>query len=675
MYRVAGVDRDGFAPSYHGVINIFHQADRARIKTILKTAMDRRDSFEFQTSIVRADGVERDVLVQGKCETEGDTLIALFGFLQDITERRVAEEALRRSESFYRAIVEVQSELIFRCLYDGVVTFANQAFCRFFDIHRNDAVGAVLFKCEDSETPVMSVDTAAALKSALEKLTPEAPKVSAELAIADTNGSDIRWLLCTHQALFDHRGTLIEYQTVALDITQRKLADTKIEFLAHHDPLTGLPNRALFQDRLDIAVAHADRSDRRAAVLLLDLDNFKYVNDALGHGTGDGLLRVVAERLKECVRAVDTVARLGGDEFVIIQSGIESADQAVILAERIRKKITQPFEIDGHDIHTGTSIGITVYPDDSTDLDQVLKNADLALYRAKGREKGTFEFYSTELGQTAQNRLDIAAGLRRAITVEGELSLAFQPKFSLASGMAVGVEALLRWNRPGHGAVPPGEFIPVAEATGLILPVGEWVMRRACRHLKDWEEAGVPLVPLSVNISAAQFRDRSLVRMIRQCIEDVGIDPTLLEIEITETALMRDSESATEILRELVGVGLSVSIDDFGTGYSSLNDLKRFPVQKLKIDRSFVSGIGNCDEDAAIAHAVTQLGHSLGLSVLAEGVETKAEFDTLRDLGCDEVQGFLMSRPISADDFARSMRDIWAEPDEQAERELTVTGA
>ena len=660
MYRLAGVDADSFEPTYHAVIELYHKADRERVQAIYRDAMDRRAPFEFETSIIRANGEEREILVQGRCETEGDTLVALFGFFQDITDRKTAEQALRRSEAFYRAIVEAQSELIFRCLFDGALTFVNEAFCRFFGVARNDAIGACLFEPDDPQAPIMPREAAEVLNVAFEKLTPEIPRATEEIEIVGSDG-ETRWLLCTHQALFDHRDFLIEYQTVALEITDRKLADSKIQYLAHHDALTGLPNRALFHDRMELAMAHAERNQGRAAILLLDLDNFKHVNDALGHATGDILLRDVAGRLKECVRAVDTVARLGGDEFVIIQAGIETGEQAVILAERIRAAITKPFAIEGHDIHTGTSIGITIYPDDSVDSAQVLKNADMALYRAKARERGTYEFYSRELGRTAQKRLDIAAGLRRALAVGEELSLVFQPKFSLDTGHAIGVEALLRWDRPGHEPISPAEFIPVAEATGLILPIGEWVLRRACEHLKGWRDAGVPMVPLSVNLSAAQFRDQTLVDKIKCCLDDFTIDPAMLEIEITETALMHDAETATNTLCELVGVGISVSIDDFGTGYSSLNYLKQFPVGKLKIDRSFVADIGISNEDSAIARAVIQLGHSLGLSVLAEGVETNAQLEVLRDLGCDEVQGFLMSRPVTADEYARSMSNIWAD--------------
>lgn len=660
MYRLAGVDPDTFEPTFDSVIALYDKADRERIQTIYRDAIKSREPFEFETTIERAGNRDRYILVQGRCETDGDTLVAVFGFLQDITDRKLAEQALRRSEAFYRAIVEVQSELIFRCLFDGALTFVNTAFCRFFAVTREDAIGASLFEDDDLGAPIVTRETADIMIKAYESLTPEKPRMTDEMKITGEDG-EARWLLCTHQALFDGRDFLIEYQTVALDITDRKRADSKIEYLAHHDALTGLPNRALFQDRLELAVAHAKRSDGRAAVLLLDLDNFKHVNDALGHATGDVLLRGVAERLKDCVREVDTVARLGGDEFVIIQAGIESGEQAVILAERIRSKIARPFEIDGHEIHTGTSIGITVYPDDSRDLKQVLKNADLALYRAKARERGTYEFYSTELGFNAQKRLDIAAGLRRALARSEELSLVFQPKFSLVTGHAIGVEALLRWERPDHDSISPAEFIPVAEATGLILPIGEWVLQRACEYLRDWRDAGVPLVPLSVNLSAAQFRDHGLVTKVRKCIADYGIDPAMLEIEITETALMHDADIATTTLRELVGVGIAVSIDDFGTGYSSLNYLKKFPVGKLKIDRSFVSDIGRSDEDAAIAQAITQLGHSLGLSVLAEGVETETQLEVLRAMGCDEVQGFLMSRPLRAEHYARSMIDIWAD--------------
>jgi diguanylate cyclase (GGDEF)-like protein len=423
-----------------------------------------------------------------------------------------------------------------------------------------------------------------------------------------------------------------------------------MEVLALQDPLTGLPNRALFQDRLELATAVSDRAKVLTAVLLLDLDHFKHINDGLGHDVGDKLLQQVSQRLSTCIRAFDTVARLGGDEFVVIQTSITEPGQAVVLAERIAGTLGQPFEVEGQNIYTGATVGITLYPSDARNIGQILKNADLALYRAKSHERGTFEFYSEELGSEAAQRMRLGDGLRQALAKE-ELYFVYQPKFETRSGRVVGVEALLRWQSPVHGAVPPGVFIPVAESTGLILSVGEWVLTAACRQLHEWHEAGFPLVPLSINLSGAQFRNASLLEEVRDRILSAGVDPAMLELEVTETTLMHDAATATVVLRELSKIGVQLSIDDFGTGYSSLNYLKQFPVGKLKIDKSFVDDIGVNEKDTAIARAVTELGHSLGLTVLAEGVEKEAQLENLREIGSDEVQGYLLSRPLDRDRF------------------------
>jgi diguanylate cyclase (GGDEF)-like protein/PAS domain S-box-containing protein len=462
---------------------------------------------------------------------------------------------------------------------------------------------------------------------------------------------DGRCLLVNEQRLPD--GGLI---SIATDITARKNAEQRIEFLAHHDPLTKLPNRALFRDHMELALARARRQGGRVAVLLLDLDHFKHINDTLGHVVGDALLREVAARLRRCLRGSDTVARLGGDEFVIIQTELESVDQTSRLAERLGVELLSRTTIDGHHLHAGCSIGITVYPDDSTDIDQLLKNADMALYRAKGEGRGTFRFYSSELGAHADQRRALADGLSFALAKD-QFHLEYQPKVRLADDTVVGAEALLRWTHPSFGLVPPSNFIPVAETTGLILTIGQWVINRACQQLRAWTDKGIQTVPISINLSAAQFRDQKLVQKAKAAIESAGIDPGLLEFEITETALMHDAEAATETMRRLVELGIHLSIDDFGTGYSSLNYLKRFPVGTLKIDRSFVQDITRNPKDRSIAQAVTHLGHSLGLGVLAEGVETVAQRAVLHGIGCDEIQGYLLSRPMPPEAFVAFMTE------------------
>ncbi len=433
-----------------------------------------------------------------------------------------------------------------------------------------------------------------------------------------------------------------------------------MEILALHDPLTGLPNRALFQDRLQVATAVSQRSSVLTAVLLLDLDHFKHINDGLGHDVGDKLLQDVSTRLNACVRAMDTVARLGGDEFVVIQTNIRDPGQAVSLAQRIAIAIGKPFRIDEHDIYTGATVGITLYPTDTSSIDQILKNADLALYRAKARERGTVEFYSDDLGDEAEQRMNLAAGLRQALA-EQELFFHYQPKYDAMDNRIIGAEALLRWHSPDYGQVSPGVFIGIAESTGLILGIGNFVLAAICQQLREWREAGLTLVPISINLSAAQFRNANLLNQVRESLEAEQIELEYLEVEVTETALMQDYTTAASVIAGLTEIGVALSIDDFGTGYSSLSYLRQFPVNRLKIDRSFVIGIGNNEKDAAIAQAVTNLGHSLGLKVLAEGVEDEAQMAKLREIGADEVQGFLLSKPLEKAAFEALLQPETAE--------------
>jgi diguanylate cyclase (GGDEF)-like protein/PAS domain S-box-containing protein len=458
---------------------------------------------------------------------------------------------------------------------------------------------------------------------------------------------DGQWLLLNEHTLPDG-GTI----SIGTDITQRKRAEQRVHFLAHHDSLTGLPNRTLFKDRLEQAIAQAARAERKVAVLMLDLDRFKHINDNLGHSAGDQLLIEVAARLRRCARASDTVARLGGDEFAVVQPLLTGTDQASALARRALDALSDPVVIDGQPVHTGASIGMTMFPDDSQDIDGLLKNSDLALYRAKALAGGRISFYASDLGRRAQERLEIAQGLRQALVTD-ELVLHYQPKVRLSDGVVVGAEALLRWNHPDRGLLSPAAFIDHAEATGLITAIGEWVLDHTCAQLARWAQRGSLMVPIWVNVSAAQFHDASLLDKVRTTLLGAGVEPRMLGLEITETALMPDASISGATLDRLVELGVELSIDDFGTGYSSLSYLKRFPVGKLKIDQSFVRDITSNPIDAAIARAIIHLGHSLGMHVLAEGVETRQQSNLLSDLGCDQIQGLLVSPPLPEEDFVQ----------------------
>ncbi|MBI2311398.1 MAG: EAL domain-containing protein [Betaproteobacteria bacterium] len=445
-------------------------------------------------------------------------------------------------------------------------------------------------------------------------------------------------------------GVITHFVGVQNDITDAKRYEAQLERQANYDTLTDLPNRNLLNDRLRQALIYAERHQRVVVVAFVDLDHFKFINDSLGHHTGDRLLAAAAERLRSCLRGTDTVARPGGDEFVLVLSDHENVESVSGLAQRILDAISRPFVVEGRELFTTCSIGLSVFPPDGNNPETLMKNADAAMFRAKEQGRNTFRFFTAELNARINERVSMESKLRNALEA-GEFSLHYQPQLDLLSGGIVGVEALIRWHHPELGMVPPSRFIPLAEETGLIVPIGEWVLRTACAQNKAWQDAGLPLLHVSVNLSARQFRQQDLTRSIRQVLQDTRLDPRYLELELTESLVMHNAEEFVTTLRELKALGLRLSIDDFGTGYSSLSYLKRFPIDRLKIDQSFVRDIGSDPDDAAIAQAVITLGHSLNLRVIAEGVETEEQLGFLRARGCDEIQGYLFSKPLPAEEI------------------------
>jgi len=453
-----------------------------------------------------------------------------------------------------------------------------------------------------------------------------------------------QWL--TISSVTDAAGELTNYVGVFSDISQIKQSEAKLEHLAHYDPLTGLPNRLLFGARLEHAIQRAERDGALLTLLYIDLDRFKTVNDGLGHPAGDRMLQEVAQRLSHCVRAEDTVARLGGDEFVIVLEGLADTLLATAMADKLIAAMTRPFHLDGQQVFIGASIGISTYPADGTDTTTLLKNADAAMYRSKEGGRNTYRFYNAEMTRSARDRLILEANMRQAI-VQQEFVLHYQPQVDVASGEIVGVEALVRWDHPNSGLIAPLRFIPLAEETGLIIPLGEWVLFAACTQARVWHEhAGMPRITLAVNLSPRQFRQEKLAEHVRAVLDATGLPPALLELEITESALMENAEQAIVTLRALKELGIRISMDDFGTGYSSLAQLKHFPIDKLKIDQSFMRGIPHDQSDMEIAATIVAMARNLHLKVLAEGVETEAQLAFLQIHGCDAYQGYLCSRPL-----------------------------
>ncbi|MGB5079772.1 MAG: EAL domain-containing protein, partial [Burkholderiales bacterium] len=438
------------------------------------------------------------------------------------------------------------------------------------------------------------------------------------------------------------------------DIRERKRAEERLHYMANYDELTGLPNRSLFSDRLGQTLALAKRSGREAGCIFIDLDRFKAVNDTYGHGIGDKLLKGVAQRLQECVRSVDTVGRLSGDEFAIAMSHLAKADDANLVARKVVSALAKPFDLDGHQTYMTASMGIALCPVDGEDPAILLRNADTAMFRAKEQGRNAYQFYLPQMNERAARRLQMDTQLRVALE-RGEFLLHYQPKANLASGEISGFEALLRWQHPERGMVPPLEFISILEDTGLIVAVGEWVLRTACAQIGHWQAQGMPPRPVAVNLSARQFQDKNLSLVIAAIVAESGIDPGLLEIELTESMLMNNAEEATRTLNKIKAGGVRLAMDDFGTGYSSLAYLRRFPLDVLKIDRAFIRNVATDPDDAAIVLAMISLAHSMKLEVVAEGVETEAQLNFLRMRGCDEIQGYYFARPMPVAECTRAL--------------------
>ena len=480
---------------------------------------------------------------------------------------------------------------------------------------------------------------------------------------------------CWSTPILSHQGTVLgvfamysmtvrepaEAETRLIDFTtriagiaiERKLAEDQIHFMANHDVLTGLPNRALLEDRLSQAILYAQRYDRWVTVVFIDLDNFKLVNDTLGHNAGDELLKIVARRMVECVRVTDTVVRLGGDEFVIVLfDQPTNVDLISETLQKIRTAIAEPVHLGEHRLRATASIGIANYPKDGAIPDTLLANADAAMYRAKEFGRDNFQFYAPEFNTRAHEKFVLQEELRNALA-RSEFALLYQPQVDLRSGRVFAVEALIRWNHPTLGVVAPASFIPTAEETGLIVPIGDWVLHEACRQNKAWQDAGLPPMTVCVNVSARQFRERNLVGRVVNALRDSGLEARYLELEVTESLIMQDIELAVATMNELQGLGVQISIDDFGTGYSSLSALKTFPVARLKIDKSFINDVADDENDQAVASAVISLGQKLNMRVIAEGVETDDQVAFLLKNNCDEMQGYHFSKPVSARDIEK----------------------
>jgi diguanylate cyclase (GGDEF)-like protein/PAS domain S-box-containing protein len=578
-------------------------------------------------------------------ETDRDLLTFVSQHVASAIDRKRAADALQESETKFRTLADTTTCAIF--IYQGdVFRYVNPATAALTGYSQEELLAGTFWKTVHPDFQDL------VRERGLDRQRGKVVAPSYEFKIIRKD-SEERWIEFTAGTI-DYEGKPAVLGT-GFDISERKKAEEQIKSLAYHDALTGLPNRLLFNDRLSIAVAQAHRLGQRLAVLFLDLDRFKLINDSLGHSIGDRLLQSVARRLLETVREGDTVARLGGDEFTLLLPGAGRPLDLAKLAEKILDSLKLPFRIEHHELFVTASMGISLYPDDGRDPESLVKNADTAMYRAKDQGRDNYQLYTPAMNATALERLGMENSLRKALAAR-ELEIHYQPMLDLTTGAVHGVEALLRWRHPDRGLISPGEFIPLAEVTGLIIPLGRWVLSTACRQVKAWHDNGHPGLTLAANLSARQFQQPDLVAQITQALDEAGLPPRCLDLEITESNAMQNAEATTQTLRALKTLGVRISIDDFGIGYSSLSYLKRLPIDTLKIDQSFVRDITTDPDDAAIVTAVIAMAHTLKLIVVAEGVEEQEQLAFLATRQCDRMQGFLFSRPLPPDECEKLLR-------------------
>jgi diguanylate cyclase (GGDEF)-like protein/PAS domain S-box-containing protein len=567
---------------------------------------------------------------------------------QDVTERKRAEDAVKQAEEKYRGIFENAVIGIFQASPDGRLMSVNWAHAQMHGYESPEEmmthvsnVARDLFVDQDQTTELAR------------RVKRDGIVRGAELEIYRKDRSK-KWVRINARAISGADGNVESFEGTVEDITEQKAAQERMKFLAFYDALTELPHRGLLQDRLETVLAGARRRHEKIALLFLDLDRFKGINDSFGHAFGDVVLKEIAKRLKECVRE-HTVARVGGDEFLILLSNLKDSADAAIAAERVMDAMSESFTIQGRTLSLGCSIGVSIFPEHGKDGDTLIRNADAAMYSAKESGRNSVHYFTDEMNAHAMERLAMDKYLRQALERK-EFFLVYQPQMEIESGKSTGFEALLRWNHPELGLIPPDRFISIAENNGLILPIGEWVLRTACMQARKWQDQGLCPVPVAVNVSAVQFRQESFGRLIQRILRETGLAPEFLQLELTESVLLSNADMTLSILQEFKELGLKLSIDDFGTGYSSFSYLKHFSVDKLKIDRSFVRDIIADRDDAAITIAIIGLAKSLGIRVIAEGVENEAQIFFLQEHRCDEIQGHYFSKPVSADGAAAMMR-------------------
>ena len=648
IYDIFGLEPQQFEATYQAFLEAVHPDDRTLVEGAVQGALADKAPYLVQHRVLRPNGTERWVEERGRASYDAaGRPLRMIGTVHDITERQAAQEQLRLAGKVY----EHTAEGIIITDSNAKIVDVNPAHCTITGYQREELLGKNPSVLNSGRHP------------------PEFFRQMWDAISSDGHWNGEVWdrrkngeiypKKLTINAVHDKGGTVTHYVGVFSDITEVKNAEEKLFTLAHYDPLTQLPNRSLCHDRFRVALARAERSERLVGVAFVDLDRFKLVNDNFGHIAGDQLLIEVAQRLKSCVRKDDTVARISGDEFVILLNDIESTDQAKPLLARLSKSLTEPVEIEGHTLTPSASMGVAFFPLDGEDPEVLIRHADIAMYRAKQRGRGLVQYFDTTIAAAARESLFFELELRQGLAC-GELELHYQPQLDLQTGRVVGVEALLRWNSPDRGMVSPAEFIPLAEQSDLIMELGRYVLRRACEDAEEWSRAGLPSTRIAVNLSPRQLRDPSLTSAVQQVLAATGSSPSMLEFEVTETAVMDNIEESAATLAALKSLGIGLALDDFGTGYSSLSHLTRLPIDTIKIDRSFITEMTTSKQASDIVAAIISMAASLQLGVVAEGVEEQSQVRALLEHGCHRVQGFYLARPVPKDALPAAIRQAEA---------------
>jgi diguanylate cyclase (GGDEF)-like protein/PAS domain S-box-containing protein len=652
---------------------IVHDDTGAALESLFESVRRSGDKIEYarHTALVN----RRGILVPIECSASpirdsGNAFAGAVIVFRDVGGRRAAERALQTSEESRaenadalfeekeRAQVTLNSigDAVVSTNFWGRVTYLNIVAERMTGWSQAQASGRAV----DDVFRLIDVTTRSPIPTPTASAIIENRTVGLGADCMLVRGDGIELAVETSAApIHDRLGGVIGAVMVAHDVTVARELSNKLARLALHDSLTDVPNRTLLSDRLDQAMMRAHRAGSSVAVLYIDLDRFKHINDSLGHAVGDELLRSVARRLLCCVRSSDTVSRQGGDEFLVLLSDVVHPRDAALCAEKIIAALEAPHRIADHDLRITASIGIATYPGDAPDAEKLLRNADFAMYQAKYTGRNNYQFFKPEMNANAIERQSVETDLRQAVA-RREFELNYQPKVSLQTGAVVGVEALIRWNRPQCGLMLPARFIPIAEESGLILPIGRWALETACRQARAWQDAGLLAVSVAINVSAVELRAKDFLDNVRQILEQTRLDPAFLELELTETFMMQDWKTTAEILRALKGLGVKIALDDFGTGYSSLSYMKRFPIDALKIDQSFIRDMTSDSDDASIVSAVINMGRSLNMRVIAEGVQTRDQLKFLRERHCPEGQGYYFGPPVPADEVT----DLLSNPDQ-----------